>query len=130
MNQESNHERDEQRLAALLSLAAQDAPSPDQTFLERLREQSFAVFAAQSVPASLPQLIPEAEPQPSLPTAQVLPERSTRRSPMFFFAWRIAAATATAAALVVACFSSLFTGGEADAAFGKVLDRRAAAKSL
>ena len=42
-----NDNPEDDRLAKLLGLAAGDVPPPDEAFLDRLRRQSAAVFAAE-----------------------------------------------------------------------------------
>ena len=100
---------DEERLAALLASTGGDGPPPDEAFLDRLREQSAAAFAAES------------------PTA---PQPLGRRSPMFVFAWRALAATAAAAALVAGWFATNFAQRDTEVVFGRVLDGLADAKTL
>jgi len=124
--------RQEDRLAELLSLAAgAGMPPPDEAFLDRLRRQSAAVFAAES--AAAPAAEPPAAAEPPQGPSERLPSPAIprkRRHRMSVLALRTLAASLAATVLAVVTLWNAPPGDDSALAFGRVLEKTAAAKSL
>ncbi|MBN2473222.1 MAG: hypothetical protein JXB62_01340 [Pirellulales bacterium] len=108
MNDHDDNRTDE-RVAALFAAVNTDAAVPEPQFLDRLREQSTQVFAAESAqPAQLP----------------------VRRRNMFTLAMRGVMVTAAATIAAAAFLWSSISPDDSALAFGKVLDKVAQAETV
>ena len=112
MTHDSTTDRDEQRLAALLRAIDTDAPPPDRERLERLREQSSALFVSGTL-LSVPDTF------------------SSRKPPMLSLTLRGFAVLSAAVAGIAVWLGTWIPGSVSDAApFSKVLDNLRQASTL
>ena len=118
--------RDEAVLSSLLNSTNRDMPLPDNDFLAALRERSTEAFLEAAGSSTAVPISSSASP------ARIPASRSSSFKGRSMLSLVIKVAWASVAAVVVfaASFWSFFTPHESQVAFGDVLDKVAAAKSL
>ncbi len=127
MNEEPEHERQEERLAAILRSIEGDAPPPDAAFLDVLRERSAIAFSEQqrhtsSVPTPAAAATTDERPAP--------PASHKPRKTMFTLAMRGLVALAASIVAVVAWLNLSGPGSVNGSPFADVLAELRSAKTL
>ena len=122
MTAQPEHDREEERMAALLRSVADDAPPPDRRRLAALRELSLNAFVASAAAAES-----ASPPSPQPPRSAALQKR---RSPMLTLAIRGLAAAALTAVAAVGLFNLDHPKAVSGAPFSDVLAELRTAKTL